>query len=228
MSRRKGFTLIELLVVVAIIAVLISILLPGLSRAREVARKTRCLSNQRQMGTAFHMYAQDHSDFGPYDHKDQSWGGNLNVWAYWNMYTQFGLLFPYMGCPTQGKEPKDVTTPLVVVCPDDAFGRTDPQQFPSRYYFDPLYQYPATSYWMSWYVCSYPSTDPASHVPLTNQPYNRAITTDIVWWWQPDFGGNHQFKGTTVLRVDGSVIWIDINRILGSYQWEFRIFELFQ
>jgi len=59
MVKRRGFTLIELLVVIAIIAILAAILFPVFSRAREQARKSNCLSNLKQMGTAMLMYAQD-------------------------------------------------------------------------------------------------------------------------------------------------------------------------
>lgn len=62
---RCGFTLIELLVVISIIALLISILLPALSKAREVARQTSCFSKERQLGLATTMYAQDHDGFYP-------------------------------------------------------------------------------------------------------------------------------------------------------------------
>ena len=59
LANRRGFTLIELLVVVAIIALLISILLPSLSKARETARMVKCLAIQKQYGIANHMYADN-------------------------------------------------------------------------------------------------------------------------------------------------------------------------
>ncbi len=58
--RQRGFTLIELLVVIAIIAILAAILFPVFAQARESARRTSCLSNLKQLGTAFQMYQQDY------------------------------------------------------------------------------------------------------------------------------------------------------------------------
>jgi prepilin-type N-terminal cleavage/methylation domain-containing protein/prepilin-type processing-associated H-X9-DG protein len=63
--RRKGFTLVELLVVIGVIALLISILMPALNRAREQANWIKCMSNLRQLGQAFTMYTNNNKGFYP-------------------------------------------------------------------------------------------------------------------------------------------------------------------
>src|SRR5579871_2552501 len=78
---RHGFTLIELLVVIAIIAILAAILFPVFAKAREKARQTSCLSNQKQILLAWHMYAQDYDETViPYSSTGAS-GGYVYPWT---------------------------------------------------------------------------------------------------------------------------------------------------
>jgi prepilin-type N-terminal cleavage/methylation domain-containing protein/prepilin-type processing-associated H-X9-DG protein len=88
--KQRGFTLIELLVVIAIIAILAAILFPVFAQAREAARKTTCVSNSKQMGTAISMYKTDYDDTFPsayYYNNDSNSGGGYAHWS--------GLIQPY-------------------------------------------------------------------------------------------------------------------------------------
>jgi len=80
----SAFTLIELLVVIAIIAILAAILFPVFAQAREKARQTSCLSNQKQIATGILMYVQDYDERYPL-----AYGKYGGAWAY-----TFGFDFP--------------------------------------------------------------------------------------------------------------------------------------
>jgi len=77
-SGRKGFTLLELLVVIAMITVLISLLLPAISSARDRAKGSACMSNLRQLGVALSLYTADHGAF-PGHHTQQK---GIIVWPH--------------------------------------------------------------------------------------------------------------------------------------------------
>lgn len=71
-GTRHAFTLVELLVVISIIALLIGLLLPSLSQARESARQITCASNQRQLGIAFATYHNDNNGWFPFAQQGNS------------------------------------------------------------------------------------------------------------------------------------------------------------
>jgi prepilin-type N-terminal cleavage/methylation domain-containing protein/prepilin-type processing-associated H-X9-DG protein len=122
MGKRSGFTLIELLVVIAIIAILMAILIPTLNRAREQGKRAACLSNVKQLGLAWGLYADDNDNKIVNGCTGVAGQGNVPAdedgWVHWAGYSDStteadqikavkdGALFPYVNnerlykCPT--------------------------------------------------------------------------------------------------------------------------------
>ena len=130
--RRRAFTLVELLVVIGIIALLISILLPTLSRAREQANALKCLSNVRQLGLATVMFAQEHKGYMPtcsdtqyaayadpyrtkFVYRDTGSGGSPVL------FDSYSSLLPYLG--SRASNATFITAPnaqsKIFICPSD-------------------------------------------------------------------------------------------------------------
>jgi prepilin-type N-terminal cleavage/methylation domain-containing protein/prepilin-type processing-associated H-X9-DG protein len=98
-TTRPGFTLVELLVVIGIIALLISMLLPSLNKAREQAKRTACLSNIKQAGHALIMYAGANNGKMPQHKGNSRWLFDIPLDTR-DSLVSFGVVRSTLYCPT--------------------------------------------------------------------------------------------------------------------------------
>jgi prepilin-type N-terminal cleavage/methylation domain-containing protein len=116
-SPKRGFTLIELLVVIAIIAILAAILFPVFAQARAQARKTTCLSNNKQVGLSILMYVQDYDEVLPLLFEPSN-GFNAqdfipNATRDWhNLIQPYTKNYQMMICPDSGLTFSDPSQPV--------------------------------------------------------------------------------------------------------------------
>jgi prepilin-type N-terminal cleavage/methylation domain-containing protein/prepilin-type processing-associated H-X9-DG protein len=183
----RAFTLVELLVVIGIIAVLIAILLPTLSKAREQSKRAVCLANLRTIGQAMITYANDHRDRLPNSNPANNWGTNTAA-------------VDYVLCVFANKY---VRQPATFHCPSDE--DPIPQAITTADYDLPDSARTSYDYYSIWWAPEY------------GPRWCRIKQAPLAWdirggWATPKTYQNHGTKGGNVVYGDGHADWQEQQR----------------
>ena len=214
--RTAGFTLVELLVVIGIIALLISILLPSLNKARESAKRTACLSNLRQVHQTYMLYALENKDDLPIGCRGGSYQFNYMIWTT-DRYVSFGKLV----------EANFVKEPRIFYCPSDTgmyyqYNTLDNVYTPgvagtsvrAGYSSRPIDEEGREILWTTASAppsrCQY-AGGVNRKVPKLSRFRNKAIFADITS--TADRVLQRHVKGLNVLYSNGAAKWVDKNII---------------
>ncbi|HEY7089060.1 MAG TPA: type II secretion system protein [Tepidisphaeraceae bacterium] len=208
-AAERAFTLVELLVVIGVIAILIGLLLPALTKAREAANRTACLSNLREINNAFRFYALSNGDQVPLGFRTASKQYNSMVFSttaggYWVL---FGLL----------NQTKCLPNPKVLFCPaennpkfmyntaDNPWpdpGITPAANIQAGYGARPEQQIPDD-------LSNVPATLQPFHLPKLSKFRDKAILADLTSA-RTRVVTRHQ-NGINVLFGNGSARWVPLS-----------------
>lgn len=129
--QKRAFTLVELLVVIGVIAVLISLLLPALNRARASARSVKCMANLRQIGVGYQMYRNDNNNWFPPVNSFVSY----NAQGTSKVYGIYNAIGPYLGRPEWGGLGEPAGSTIGFVKFDSYWGSQKGQKFTGTVFY---------------------------------------------------------------------------------------------
>ncbi len=234
--KKRSFTLIELLVVLAVISLLMALLLPALGRAKEIGRRTLCMSNLKQCGLALTMYA---NEYGRYPHQRNPTSGfyyddtqtvhappQAQLAGEWGAVVEYAVGSPFTFTDATGSDPTGKLK--IFECPDRPLPVQDfsSPNDGSGFVFVMSYFYVAgtvTNWWGAdqGYGTSANRGPPTYSPRSPDDPPDWAVMVDQIWGnagqYDPAhpeaFYGSGRYKpaGLNELYNDGHVAWVNWN-----------------